>query len=192
MTNKLQDIFAETTARSGDWVSFSSRSTGAFIWQVDDQGPFQALHDAVSSVRQYLLDRRLDAGVKAAREGIESVMAYLAQGGTFTTARDAEGLDAGYYIARTCLPYDFTALGVVEMSGAVQHVSKVRYYHQDPRGVEVFKAACAAGLRFTKARDIEGHDAAFFIAQTGHAEVQSLFVAAGGALAPNVLRQKQA
>lgn len=167
-SKKLSDIFAQAVRSNGTWVEYAANNDSSFIWGAGQQSSFQPLFDAVGAVRQYLVERRLDAGLRAARHGIEATLDFINAGGKFTTARDEHGLDAGYYLARNCTPYDFVALGVVEMTGSIQHVAQVRYYHQDPLGMDVLQAALEAGLTFTGAQDSIGHDACFFLTRSNH------------------------
>lgn len=172
--------FEDVSVRSGEAVAFEDVGGTSFVWDTGSPGLIESLQEAVGAVRQYLAERSLDAGVRAAREGIESVLEHLASGKRFTTARDSFGLDAGYYIARLCTNYDFAALGTVEQLGAVKHVEWLRHYNQHPYAREAFFAACAAGLVFTGASDEAGRSAGFWISHTADPEVIAAYENAGG------------
>lgn len=179
MTGLLRN-FANATARSGEVVEFADAGGTAFVWDVGSPGLFESLQGAVHSMRQYLAERSLDQGVKAAREGIEAVLDYLGGEAKFTSARDHFGLDAGYYIARNCTNYDFVALDTVEQLGVVRHVEQIRHYQHHPFAREAFLAACAAGLTFSKASDEAHRSAGFWVSRCGDAEVIAAYEKAGG------------
>ena len=172
--------FETVTLRSGEAIEFVGSEGASFVWDTGSPGLIEGLQEAVGALRQYLAERSLDAGVRAAREGIESVLDYLGSDKRFTTARDSFGLDAGYYVARFCTNYDFAALDTVEQLGAVKHVEWLRHYNQHPYAREAFFAACAAGLVFTGASDEAGRSAGFWISHSPDPEVIAAYEKAGG------------
>jgi len=176
--NGLNKVFAQTAARSGDAVEYS----GDVVAFAPPAAPslYQNLFEAVAEMRSYWQERSYSKGLKAARGGVDSVVAYLLHGGRFDSARDQDGLDSGYWLARLCVPYDFMAHGAVAQSGPVQDVRMVRYYNQHVDGRAAFVAALEAGLTFSQCRDDEGHDAGFYIARSGDVELIDLFERAGG------------
>lgn len=186
MTTELNRAFA-TAIQSKDASLRFAGETSAFIWQAPDNGLFQSLYDAVSDIRQRLAERGLPAGTRAARDGQQAVADFLTTKDSFTQVRDSFGLDAGYYIARSCLNYDFIALGEVERIGAIAHVEPMRYYNQTPNGTSLFRAALGAGLRFTEASDSESRSAGFYVARCGDPEIVALYRQAGGTFRPTDL-----
>lgn len=181
MTAGLNEVFALTSARSGRVAEFAGAHTGTFIWQNDRPGVVESLLGAVNNMRTMWVERALDAGVIAARESVDAIVTHILKGKRFNTARDADNLDAGYYVARYCLPYDFVALGVVAQCGAVAQVDRLRYYNQHPDGRAALLSALDAGLTFTDCVDDEGHNAGFFVARSGDEEIIARYEAAGGA-----------
>lgn len=180
MTTGLNDVFALASTPSGEAAAFVSDTVGTFVWQQERAGVVDTLLDAVADLRTFWAERGLDAGVIAARTGVDAVVTHILKGRRFNTARDAANLDAGYYIARYCLPYDFVAMGVVARCGAVAQVERVRFYNQHPDGHAAFLSALDAGLRFTDCVDEDGHNAGFFIARCGDDEIIAKYEAAGG------------
>ncbi len=180
MTAGLNQVFALASARSGQVAEYASERGGTFIWQEERGGVIDTLMEAVTSMRTLWVERALDASVIAAREGVDAVVTHILKGRRFSTARDADGLDAGYYVARYCMPYDFIALGVVAQCGAVSQVERLRYYNQHPDGRAALLSALDAGLKFTDCVDAEGHNAGFFIARSGDEEIIARYEAAGG------------
>lgn len=180
MTAGLNLVFAEVAARSGDVFEYVADEGSPAFWQSEQPSAVEVLLGAVANLRTYWAERGLDAGVIAAREGIDAVITHILKGRRFTTARDAEGLDAGYYAARYCLPYDFTAIGVVARCGAIDQVARLRYYNQHPDGRAAFFSALDAGLTFSDCVDDEGHNAGFYIARSGDEEAIARYEATGG------------
>lgn len=180
MTSGLNQVFTVTAQRSGDVTGFEAAESSFSFWQDGRPTPYESLLDAVASLRSYWVERSLDACVIAARSGVDAAIDHVIKGKRFTTARDAEGLDAGYYVARYCLPYDFTAIGVIARCGAVEEVARLRYYNQHPDGQAAFMAALDAGLTFSDCVDHEGHNAGFYIARSGDEEAIARYEAAGG------------
>lgn len=180
MTTGLNEIFTLTAARSGQVFEYAGEPSRAFVWQPDKPGVVDTLLGAVESLRSLWVERGLDAGVLAARDGVDAVINHILKGKRFTTARDASGLDAGYYVARYCLPYDFVAVGVVAQCGAVSEVQRLRYYNQHPDGRAAFLSALDAGLTFSDCADDEHHNAGFYVARSGDEEIIARYEAAGG------------
>ena len=159
-------------------------TTNPFFVEPSRDDAFSLLYHAVNDMRQWLNERGLHAGVKAARSGQEDIAIYIAKGGTFTLARDPLGLDAGYYIARSCLNYDFVCLGDVAKVGGVSYVQPTRYYNHTPTGPSLFRAALGAGLKFSNARDSDGRTAGFYVARCNDPELVALYRQAGGTFSP--------
>lgn len=174
----INQAFVSASVRSGEALEFEAEGWPDFVPATPSL--YQDLLDAVADLRRYWRERSLSASLRAAREGVDSVVAFLLHGGRFDTSRDTEGLDAGYWLARRCVPYDFIALGTVARSGPLQDVRPVRYYNQHVDGRAVFLAACEAGLTFSACRDSDGLDAGFFIARCGDEELIARFEGAGG------------
>ncbi len=179
MTTELRRAFAGATQNAEESLRFDGGSC-MFVWQAGRGGPWQALYDAVNDIRQRLRERGLSPGTRAARDGQESLADFIASGGVFTRDRDSFGLDAGYYVARFCLDYDFVALGEVARIGALGYVTPLRYYNRTPDGPALFRAALGAGLRFSGAADSEGRTAGFYVARCGDPELVALYRQAGG------------
>jgi len=180
MTAGLNEVFALTSTRSGAVAEYVAEGSGTFVWQQDRASVMDTLMGAVADLRTYWVERSLDPGVIAARTGVDAVVTHILKGKRFNTARDATDLDAGYYIARYCLPYDFVALGVVARCGAVSQVERVRFYNQHPDGHAAFMSALDAGLTFTDCVDEDGHSAGFFVARSDDEQVIARYEAAGG------------
>lgn len=176
---ELGRAFAAAVQTSEESPRFDSGSS-QFCWQAGRDSPWQVLYEAVNDLRQRIRERGLSPGTRAARDGQETLADFIAAGGTFTLDRDSFGLDAGYYIARACLDYDFVALGEIARSGALGYVAPVRYYNRTPEGPALFRAALGAGLRFSKAADSEGRTAGFYVARCGDPELVALYRQAGG------------
>ncbi len=174
----LQQIFADTTQRSGAVVEYGSDEPIQLI--TPQPSLLRDLAAAVGNLRDYLAERKLHKGLKAARAGVHATVEYLIHGGRFDSSRDEFGLDAGYYLARECMPYDFIALGAVAVSGPVRDVRPLRYYNQHVDGRAAFVAACEAGVSFSQCRDDDGHDAGFYIARCNDAELIALYERCGG------------
>lgn len=175
--NNVNQVFAQASARSGELLEF-----GADVSFTVPATPslYQNLIDAVSDMRVWLAERSFSPALKAARGGVEAVVPFLLHGGRFDQAHDNDGLDAGYWLARLCVPYDFVAYGAVAVAGPVQQVRPVRYYNQHVDGRAAFMAALEAGLTFSQCLDDEGHDAGFFVARCGDDEVLARYEQAGG------------
>lgn len=180
MSLGLNQVFTTTSSRSGSVLEYTAEDRLDFNRVETAPSAFDTLLNAVADLRQYWQERNLDAGVLAARDGVDEVITHILKGKRFTTARDAAGLDAGYYIARYCLPYDFVATGVVARCGVVEQVARLRYYNQHPDGLAAFLSAIEAGVSFTDCLDDEGHNAGFYIARCGDEEVIARYEAAGG------------
>jgi hypothetical protein len=71
--------FETVTLRSGEAVEFVGSEGTSFVWDTGSPGLIEGLQEAVGALRQYLAERSLDAGVRAAREGIESVLGLSGQ-----------------------------------------------------------------------------------------------------------------
>lgn len=177
--NSLNQTFTSIATPSGVVTEYDSGTRG-FAWQDERPTVMELLSSAVHDVRQFWVERGLHAGVKAARDGVSGVVDYIVKGGRFATGRDVDGLDAGYYVARYCTPYDFVAVGTVERIGPVARVERLRYYNQHPDGRAAFVAAVEAGLSFTDCADDEGRTAGFYIARCNDAELIALYEQAGG------------
>jgi hypothetical protein len=178
MTTELNKAFAGAVQASSEAVRYDGGTLT--LWREPEGGLFQTLYNAVGDLRQRLSELGLHPGVIAARDGVDSLAAFIAKGGTFTAARDSFGLDAGYYVAQACLNYDFVALGEVERIGAVAHVEPLRYYNHSPDGPSLFRAALGAGLKFSEACDVETRNAGFYVAHCGDSELIALYRQAGG------------
>jgi hypothetical protein len=176
--NNVNQVFAVASARSGELQEYVIGELRAFAPETPSL--YQGLIDAVAEMRVWFAERSYSPALKAARGGVEAVVPFLLKGGRFDSARDNDGLDAGYWMVRQCLPYDFVALGVVAQAGPIQQVQPVRYYNQHVDGRAAFMAALEAGLSFSQCRDEEGHDAGFFVARCGDDEVIARFEQAGG------------
>lgn len=180
MTTGLNEVFALVSQRSGEAAEFADDSSATFVWQAERPGVVESLLGAVASLRDLWAERDLHPCVVAAREGVDAVVGYILKGKRFVVSRDADNLDAGYYIARYCLPYDFIAMGVVAQCGSVAQVERLRYYNQHPDGRAAFLSALEAGLTFSDCLDAEGHNAGFYIARSGDEEMIARYEAAGG------------
>lgn len=174
----LNQVFASVALRSGAVIEYVPDER--IVLAGEAPSLYQDLIDAVGNLRTYLAERKLHKGLKAARGDVHSVVDYLLSGGRFDSSRDEQGLDAAYYITRSCLPYDFVALGAVAVSGPVRDVRPLRYYNQHVDGRAAFVAALEAGMTFSECRDSDGHDAGFFIARCGDEQIIALYERAGG------------
>lgn len=186
MTSDLQLAFTQAIIRSGQGCEYLCAAADFHTQRerTSSETVFDLLYSAVNDIRQWINERGLDAGTKAAREGQESIASFIALGGSFTSMRDSFGLDAGYYIARLCLNYDFIALGDVARVGNISQVEPVRYYNHSPLGHALFKAALGAGLHFSNAKDTEGRSAGFYVARCKNPEIIALYRQAGGMFSP--------
>jgi hypothetical protein len=174
----LPQVFATVSLRSGAVIEYVPDDR--IILTTTAPSFYQDLFDAVGNLRSYLAERKLHKGLRAARGTVHTIVEYLLVGGQFNSSRDDAGLDAGYYVTRACVPYDFVGLGAVAVSGPVRDVRPLRYYNQHVDGRAAFVAALEAGLTFSQCRDEDGHDAGFFIARCGDEELIALFERAGG------------